>query len=482
MANVYFNFSGGGTWGEPALDVPTITGKKFHTGYYFALVPVNTKKLSAAINSTAVTLPISGSTATYSSTGGVVWIDNERITYTGKTSTSLTGCTRGTNATAAVSHVINSYVKFYRFDQKVNSNYATALSEVGSHVGIRGVLARYPWRAIETAQGVYDFTELDSILADMTAIGKRLCFMVELRSTASEEYMVPDYVINHVDSDTGQFQFKGVNNPLADGWYPRLWNTYTKNRFIAFLQACAAHFDAHDNFEMFQLSETALGNAMGTAAAGAGTSQPAGFNPVPADYRSTTTGYFAGLLESTLALNTAAPNTITCQLLNYDRSVIKDLIPPFVAAGVALGCPNSLEDEPGLHTTGATPGIFEHFKTYKNIVPICPAIQLPEMFYSNLTWFLGNPTTGIDNQGNPPSGGVVPNPTFATITGFLKDPMYQSNYIFVTRSEFAAGTSNVTGNAFKDDFLTFVSTAPQNTAGGDLNATQPSKYDSVITA
>lgn len=231
MANVYFNFSGGGTWGEPALDVPAISGKKFHTGYYFALVPVNTKKLSAAINATTATLPISGSTATYSSTGGVVWVDDERITYTGKTSTSLTGCTRGTNATAAVSHVINSYVKFYRFDQKINSNYSIALSEVSSHVGLRGVLARYPWRAIETAQGVYDFTELDSILADMTAIGKRLCFMVELRSVASEEYMVPDYVINHVDSDTGQFQFKGVNNPDANGWYPRLWNTYTKNRF-----------------------------------------------------------------------------------------------------------------------------------------------------------------------------------------------------------------------------------------------------------
>jgi len=183
-----------------------------------------------------------------------------------------------------------------------------------------------------------------------------------------------------------------------------------------------------------------------------------------------------------LALNTAAPNTITCQLLNYDRPVIKDLIPPFVAAGVALGCPNSLEDEPGLHTTGATPGIFEHFKLYKNIVPICPSIQKPEMFYSNLTWDLTNYTTGIDNLGNAPSGGTVPNPTFDVITAFLKDALYQSNYIFVTRVEFANGTSNVTGNAFKDDFLTFLNSSPQNVVGGGLNATQPSKYASVITS
>jgi len=483
MATLTVSKLGSGTnFGALSLDTPTVSGKKFHTGYYYALVPVRVKTLSAAVNNTAVTLPISGGTGLYSSGGGVVWIDNERITYTGKTSTSLTGCTRGTNATAAASHVISSYVKFYQYNFNTNSNYTTALSEISAHVGLRGCLPRYSWRSIEKSEGVYDFTEPDLIQADMTAAGKHMCLLIELRSTAADEYIVPDYVIANGSSDTGQFQFKGTNNPDTNGWYPRLWNTYTKNRFIAFLQACADHYDLNDNFEMFQFSETALGNAMGTAAAGSGTSQPTGFNPVPADYRSTTTGYFSGLKEAVLALNTAAPNTITCQLLNYDRPVIKDLIPPFVAAGVALGCPNSLEDEPGLHTTGATPGIFEHFKTYKNVVPICPSIQKPEMFYSNLTWDLTNYTTGIDNLGNAPSGGTVPNPTFSTITGFLKDPLYQSNYIFVTRVEFANGTSNVTGNAFKDDFLTFLNASPQNVVGGGLNATQPSKYASVITS
>ena len=484
-------YGSGNNFGALSLDTPAITGKKFHTGYYYALVPLNVKTLSAAVNSTATTLPISGGTSIYSSSGGVVWIDNERITYTGKTSNSLTGCTRGTNATAAASHVISSYVKFYQFNLNTNSNYTTARSEINTHVGLRGCLPRYSWRNLEIAEGVYDFTEPDAILADMKDASimtnglKRMCLLIELRTTDAEEYVVPDYVIANASSDTGQFQFKGTNNPNTNGWYPRLWNTYTRNRFILFLQALAAHYDLDDNFEMFQLSETALGNAMGTAAAGAGTSQPAGFNAVPSYYRNIdiagTYGYFDGLRDSVLALNTAAPNTITCQLLNYDRPTIKAMIPPLVAAGVGLGCPNSLEDEPGLHTTGATPGIFGHFQTYKNVVPICPAIQKPEMFYSNLTWDLTNYTTGIDNLGNAPSGGTVPNPTFDTLATFLKDPLYQSNYIFVTRIEFANGTSNVTGNAFKDDFLTFLNQSPQNVAGGGLNATQPSKYSSVIT-
>lgn len=477
----------GNNFGGMLLDTPTISGKKFHTGYYYALVPVNVKTLSANVTSVATTLPLSGGTGTYSSTGGVVWIDNERITYTGKTSTTLTGCVRGTNATAASAHTSGAYVKFYQFNINTISNYTTARTEINSRTGLRGCLPRFSWRNIETSEGVYDFTEPDAILADMKDAAimtnglKRMCLLIELRTTEADDYVVPDYVINHASSDTGQFQFKGTNNPNTNGWYPRLWNTYTKNRFIAFLQACAAHYDIDDYFEMFQLSETALGNALGTAAV-PGTSQPAGFNAVPADYRSTSTGYFAGLLESVLALNTAAPNTITCQLLNYDRSVIKVLIPPMAAAGVALGCPNSLADEPGLHTTGATPGIFEHFKTYKNVVPICPAFQKPEMFYSNLTWDLTNYTTGIDNLGNAPSGGTVPNPTFDVLAAFVKDALYQANYIFVTRVEFASGTSNVTGNAFKDDFLTFMNTSPQTAAGGGLNATQPSAYASVITS
>lgn len=485
-------YGSGNNFGALSLDTPAITGKKFHTGYYYALVPTNVRKLSAAVNSTAATLPISGSTSIFSSSGGVVWIDNERITYTGKTSNSLTGCTRGTNATAAASHVINSYVKFYQFNINTTAaSYPTARTETNSRVGLRGVLPRFSWRNLEIAEGVYDFTEPDAILADMKNASimtnglKRMCLLLELRTTAADEYVVPDYVINHIDSESGQFQFKGTNNPDTNGWYPRLWNTYTRNRFILFLQALAAHYDTDDNFEMFQLSETSLGKAMGVDA-GAGTAQPAGFDAVPSYYRNIdvagTYGYFDGLRDSVLALNTAAPNTITCQLMNYDRSTIKAMIPPLVAAGVALGCPNSLADEPGLHTTGATPGIFEHFKTYKNVVPICPAIQLPEMFYSNLTWYLPNPTTGIDPQGNPPSGGTVPNPTFDTLATFLKDTLYQSNYIFVTRAEFASGTSNVTGNAFKDDFLTFLNQSPQNVVGGGLNATQPSKYSSVITA
>lgn len=468
-------YGSGNSFGALSLDTVAPSGKKFHTGYYYALVYGDVRTLAANMTNVATTLTVTTSTSIYPSSG-FVWIGNERITYTGKTSTTLTGCTRGTQGTAAAAHSIGDDVRMHKTIRKMLSNYTTARTEVNSRLANRGVLVRYSWRDIETSEGVYDFTEADEILADMKNAAimtnglKRMCFMVELRGAGADDYVVPDYVITHAGSEGGQFQTTGfrADNP---SWYMRLWNAYTLSRFKLFLQALAAHYDDEPYFEMFQVAETAVGSALAT--------QPPGFAAAPAGY---TNNYYVGLLEATLALNAAAPNTITCQILNYDRPPIKAMIPSLVASGVALGCPNSLKDEPGLHFTGANPGIFEHFKTYKNVVPICPAIQKPEMFYSNLTWNLTNYTTGISPTGVAPSEGTVPNPTFDVICAFLKDALYQSNYIFVTRVEFANGTSNVTGNAFKDDFLTFLNASPQNVVGGGLNATRPSAYSSVITS
>lgn len=66
--------------------------------------------LTAAITNAVTTLPVT-STNGFPATG-VVIILNEAILYTGKTSNSFTGCTRGYNGTTAVAAVINAYVNF----------------------------------------------------------------------------------------------------------------------------------------------------------------------------------------------------------------------------------------------------------------------------------------------------------------------------------------------------------------------------------
>jgi hypothetical protein len=67
--------------------------------------------LNGAINSAVTTITVD-STQGYPASGEVI-IDSERITYTGKTSTTFTGCTRGANGSTAASHSDNANVDTY---------------------------------------------------------------------------------------------------------------------------------------------------------------------------------------------------------------------------------------------------------------------------------------------------------------------------------------------------------------------------------
>ena len=77
--------------------------------------------LSAAVNSSVTILPVINS-ASYPNSG-VVTINFEKIYYTGKTSTSLTGCTRGYGGTTATTHVAYSVVTYNVPNQVMNHEY-----------------------------------------------------------------------------------------------------------------------------------------------------------------------------------------------------------------------------------------------------------------------------------------------------------------------------------------------------------------------
>lgn len=67
--------------------------------------------LSAGINSSVTTIPVVTTTNLPSS--GAIIIDSEIILYTGATTTTLTGCTRGYLGTTAASHSLGASVVFY---------------------------------------------------------------------------------------------------------------------------------------------------------------------------------------------------------------------------------------------------------------------------------------------------------------------------------------------------------------------------------
>tara|TARA_R100001198_G_C5207213_1_gene193902 strand:- start:717 stop:1172 length:456 start_codon:yes stop_codon:yes gene_type:complete len=64
--------------------------------------------LSSDINDSVTTIPVNSSNPF--TTSGTVQIGDEKITYTGVSGTSLTGCTRGASSTTAASHSNDSLV------------------------------------------------------------------------------------------------------------------------------------------------------------------------------------------------------------------------------------------------------------------------------------------------------------------------------------------------------------------------------------
>ena len=101
----------------------------------------NADTLNGAVNASVTTLTLD-STAGFE-TAGTVTIDDEQITYTGKSSTQFTGCTRAANSTTAASHsdgvVVTRTKKWYNITRSSGA-YDTSTSENWAGTVIGGVL------------------------------------------------------------------------------------------------------------------------------------------------------------------------------------------------------------------------------------------------------------------------------------------------------------------------------------------------------
>lgn len=87
--------------------------------------------LTSNISNSATTIPVA-STASFQS-AGVIYIGSELISYTGKTATSFTGCTRGQYSSSNAAHVAGVYVGEA---QAATAPVALVMSETTSSNGV----------------------------------------------------------------------------------------------------------------------------------------------------------------------------------------------------------------------------------------------------------------------------------------------------------------------------------------------------------
>ncbi len=91
--------------GNSTVTYQTGWGAGLWGGYTFGTA---TTTLNGTINSSATTVVVTSTTGF--GTTGTILIDSELITYSGKTTTDFTGCTRGANGTIAASHTTGAIV------------------------------------------------------------------------------------------------------------------------------------------------------------------------------------------------------------------------------------------------------------------------------------------------------------------------------------------------------------------------------------
>jgi hypothetical protein len=100
-----------------------------------------TDTLNGAINSSVTTITLDSTTDF--ETAGTVTIGSEEITYTGKSATQFTGCTRGANSSTAASHLDGAVVtrtkKWYDIT-RASGAYSTTAAENWAATVIGGVL------------------------------------------------------------------------------------------------------------------------------------------------------------------------------------------------------------------------------------------------------------------------------------------------------------------------------------------------------
>ena len=147
MANKYLDPKGNDTWsGDASAPIEEVLSVQLAAGFL-------------------VSLTVTGNTNDFASSGRIK-IDNEYISYTGKTASTLTGLTRGENASADVIHFVGATI--YQCD--------ASWDIIGPYATIAALLTEYSGNILWAASGYYKGDGAVVGAIDLRASGKNVIF------------------------------------------------------------------------------------------------------------------------------------------------------------------------------------------------------------------------------------------------------------------------------------------------------------------
>ncbi|WP_108820486.1 hypothetical protein [Pseudovibrio sp. Alg231-02] len=190
-----------------------------------------------------------------------------------------------------------------------------------------GAQIMYPWRALETSEGTYDFSLIEADLAYLGSKGKRLFVQLQDASFNPDYVPVPDYILSDEYSGGAVYQFDDNNEP--EGWVAKRWNSKVQERFAKLLQALGQAFDGR--IEGINLQESAIGVSA---------EDDEQFSPAR---------YSEALKGNMSAMKAAFPTSVTMQYANFmpgewlpfeDEGYLNSIYEYGESIGVGLGAPD----------------------------------------------------------------------------------------------------------------------------------------------
>jgi hypothetical protein len=308
------------------------------------------------------------------------------------------------------------------------------LNEIAPFPFVRGVVVRYNWRELETAKGVYDFSQIQAALDKAAAKGKRIFLVISTKSFRSSSPM-PDY-LHTAEYDGGAFTIQiyprpSTGKPAGLGSNVALWNNGVRDRLIALVTALAERFNKHDSFEGIAFTETALGTAL----------KPLSTAKVD--------GWYANLKVLQTASTKAFSNTVVMQFLNWPPKYTPAVLDNMMSNGVGISGPDIFVNDAKMEQW-----VWPMYEKARGTIPVGPSVQNENFF-----------TTYLKGPYNPPS--------VKSIYDFGRGRLH-ANYMIWTRITKDYDPWSQVLKMFKS------SSFPKDLAGG-LSTTCPTTFGACVS-
>lgn len=183
-----------------------------------------------------------------------------------------------------------------------------------------GVKKNYPWNKLETAYGVYDFSAIETDLAYLRSIGKRLWLQINDTQYGPFNPLTPSYMWK--DPKYGcdpTFYGNYIRTGQDGGWLPCIWNDNVMSRITSLYTALGARFNGEPYIEAVTLNETSTGITQW------------GYSPAVEE---------AGMKKRALAAKAAFSNKTVVLSVNYAAFPLAPFVQWLATNGIGINHPD----------------------------------------------------------------------------------------------------------------------------------------------